>query len=124
MQAIRRITATVVAICALALSAAAQGDATPAGKWTMSLKSPHGPMTLSLEVKLDGKKATGWLSGEQFGRAAITGEYTEGKLTFSVDSEFGAMTFVGKLKDKDTLVGDLSSHAGDLPCTATRVKEQ
>src|SRR5678815_1099647 len=105
MQAIRRITTAIAMLFALALTAAAQGDATPAGKWTMSLKTPHGLMTLSLEVKLDGKKATGWLSGEQFGRLALTGEYTEGKFTFSVDSEFGAMTYVGKLKDKDTLVG-------------------
>lgn len=132
MNGVRKTIPVVGLIVLVALAGASspaaqersQADATPAGKWTMSMKTPHGPLTLSLEVKLDGKKATGWLASEQFGRLPITGEYADAKLTFSVDTDNGAMTYVGKLKDKDTLVGDLSSHAGDLPCTATRVKEK
>jgi hypothetical protein len=118
----------LVAIASAAAMAApqdrSQADATPAGKWTMAIKSPHGPLTLSLEVKIDGRKVTGWLAGEEVGRLPITGEYAEGKLTFVANSDHGDLTYVGKLKDKDTLVGDLSSHVGDLPCTATRVKEK
>ena len=104
---------------------AAKTDATSVvGKWSMALDTPHGKMTIPLDIKLDGKKVTGTFSSEQTGPAPIAGEYVDGKLSFTVDGGAGDLKFTGKLKDKDTLVGDLSSHMGDLPCTATRVKEK
>jgi hypothetical protein len=104
---------------------AAKTDATSVvGKWSMALDTPHGKMTIPLDIKLDGKKVTGTFSSEQTGPAPIAGEYIDGKLSFTVDGGAGDLKFTGKLKDKDTLVGDLSSHMGDLPCTATRVKEK
>jgi hypothetical protein len=104
---------------------AAKADAASvAGKWSMALDTPHGKMTIPIDIKLDGKKVTGTFSSEQTGPAPIAGEYVDGKLSFAVDGGAGDLKFTGKLKDKDTLVGDLSSHMGDLPCTATRVKEK
>jgi hypothetical protein len=107
-----------------AKQAARTEAASVAGKWSMALDTPHGKMTIPLDIKLDGRKVTGTFSSEQTGPAPLTGEYIDGKLSFTVDGAAGELTFIGKLKDKDTLVGDLSSHIGDLPCTATRVKEK
>jgi hypothetical protein len=104
---------------------AAKADAASvAGKWSMALDTPHGKMTIPIDIKLDGKRVTGTFSSEQTGPAPIAGEYVDGKLSFTVDGGAGDLKFIGKLKDKDTLVGDLSSHMGDLPCAATRVKEK
>jgi hypothetical protein len=107
-----------------ATQAARTEAASVAGKWSMALDTPHGKMTIPVDIKVEGKKVTGTFSSEQTGPAPLAGEYVDGKLSFTVDGAAGELKFIGKLKDKDTLVGDLSSHIGDLPCTATRVKEK
>jgi hypothetical protein len=101
-----------------------QEAASVAGKWSLAVKTPHGDMTFNLELALEGKKVSGWMAAEQFGRLPLSGEYVDAALTFSVQTDNGPLRFLGKLKDRDTLVGDLSGHAGDLPCTATRVKDK
>ena len=83
-----------------------------------------GDMPLARDLALDGKKVSGWLSSEQFGRLPLAGEYAESVLKFSVNTSNGDLAFTGKLKDRDTIVGDMAGHAGDLPCLATRVKEK
>ena len=98
--------------------------ASVAGRWNLSMTTPHGPMTMRLEIAVDGKKVSGWMTSDQFGRLPLKGEYVEARLTFVVTAEAGDLTFTGKLKDRDTLVGDMASHAGDLPCLATRIKEK
>ena len=127
----RRIwTVLIMAAFATAMVAAQAGrgqkeaPATVAGKWSLAVKTPHGNMTMALELKLEGKKVTGWLAAEQFGRLPLTGEYVDPKLTFAIQSDNGDLNFVGKLKDMDTLIGDMSGHAGDMPCTATRLKDK
>lgn len=102
----------------------APASAAVAGHWSMELATPHGKMTLALELKLEGKKVTGSLTGEAMGAFPVAGEYADGKLAFSVTGAPSEMTFNGRLKDADTLVGDLSSHTGDLVCVATRVKNK
>jgi len=102
----------------------ATASATVAGHWSMELATPHGKMTLALELKLDGKKVTGSLTGETMGSFPVAGEYADGKLAFSVTGAPSEMTFNGRMKDADAIVGDLSSHTGDLVCVATRVKNK
>jgi len=93
-----------------------------AGKWTMALETPHGKLALVITLKVDGKKVTGTLTSEQMGDTPLTGEFVDGRLTFTATNDNGDLTLNAKLKDADTLVGNLSSHIGDLACVATRVK--
>jgi hypothetical protein len=96
-----------------------RADATSiAGKWTSRVHAS----TLSFDLKLDGQKVTGTFSTDQSGALPLTGEYVDGRLSFTVAarSEIG---FTGRLKDPDTLVGDLSTQNGDMACTATRVRQ-
>jgi hypothetical protein len=130
----RGIVMTTWIVAALCVSiAASQGSAPsqkkdapgPAGKWTTSIETPHGAMMLGFELKVDQTKVTGTLSSEQLGKLPVTGEFTGGRLAFKATSEqAGDLEFTGRMKDQDTLVGNFATHIGDLPCTATRVKEK
>jgi hypothetical protein len=97
-----------------------------AGKWTLSVDDPRSEMTFGLTLKLDGNKVTGTCSNDQLGDLPLTGEYKDGRLSFAVSFEAGgnsgSLEFTAKLKDKDTLVGNMSSRKGDLAWTATRAK--
>jgi hypothetical protein len=112
--------------------AASQGTAPPkndspgpAGKWTTSIETPHGAMMLGFELKIDKTKVTGTLSSEQLGKLPVTGEFVNGQLAFKATHEqAGDLEFTGRMKDRDTLVGNFATHVGDLACTATRVKEK
>ena len=103
-----------------------------AGKWNLSLEGPQGAMAVTLTLKLDGSKVTGTFANPQFGGdAPLSGEYKDGKLSFTVSLDGGpggamSLGFTAKFKDKDddTLVGNLAGPMGDVPWTATRVKEK
>ena len=119
------LTAALFALVALARPIAARQSApTIAGKWRLTMATPHGEMTVTLELALKGTKVSGAMVSEQFGRLPLSGEYVGAKLVFAVSSDNGNLEFIGKLKDKDTLTGDMSGHAGDMPCTATRIVEK
>ena len=99
---------------------------TVAGKWQIDTETPHGRLVLGLDLKVDAKdskKITGTLSSDQMGDMPLAGDFTDGKLTFVIKSDEGELSFVAKFKDADTLAGILSSHMGDLACSATRVKK-
>ncbi len=99
---------------------------TVAGKWQIDTETPHGRLVLALDLKVDAKdskKVSGTLSSEQMGDMPLTGEFVDGKLTFVIKSDEGDLTFVAKFKDADTLAGILSSHMGDLACSAIRSKK-
>jgi len=124
------VTMWMVAVLGVAI-AASQGAAPkndapgPAGKWTTSIETPHGAMTLGFELKVDQTKVTGTLSSEQLGKLPVSGEFTNGRLAFKATSEqAGDLEFTGRMKDQDTIVGNFATHVGDLACTATRVKEK
>ncbi len=125
-----RTVFAIAAVLALAagVSASAQDtakNASPAaGKWTMEVDTPHGTMALIADLKVDGKKVTGTLSSEQLGTHPLKGEFADGKLTFAVSADVGDLTFAGKLKDADNLMGNLSGHSGDMVCVGTRIKDK
>lgn len=122
------LTLVAVLTAAAALSAAPHQSARKApdvaGKWKMEVETPHGRMALVAELKLDGKTVTGTLSGEQLGTHPLKGEYVDGKLTFAVSAQMGDMTFAGRLKDSDNLIGNITGHSGDMVCVGTRIKEK
>ena len=123
MKRVSLVLALAVAL-PVALSAQAQPAKPPAsvaGKWTMTMETPHGKMTAGFELQVDGKKVTGTFVTDHTDKVALTGEFTDGKLTFKTTG--GDLTFTATMKDADTLNGVLSSERGDLAGVATRVKK-
>ena len=108
-----------------ALAAQAQtqkpAPASVAGKWTMTLETPHGKITANFDLKVDGKKVTGTLATDHSEKVELAGEFADGKLMFKTAE--GGLTFTATMKDPDTLNGVLSSERGDLQGVAIRVKK-
>ena len=125
----RLIAILTIAVLAAASSAAAQ-TAKPSpdisGKWTLVVQADQ-PITSDLEIKLEGKKVSGTVNNADRGSAPITGEYADGKLTFSLSmqSQGGsiAVSFAGELKADGTLAGTMNhGQPQELNWTAERVK--
>jgi hypothetical protein len=100
---------------------------TIAGKWNGSVDPGNGPTGFVLELKLDGKKVTGSLTGD-YGTSAVDGEFVDDKLTFSitVTTPDGAFTvaFTGTLKD-DAITGTADlGQMGSFPFKAERAKDK
>ena len=120
--------AVIITVLAIALAAPALAQDKPAsvvGKWTMDIDTPHGKMSLAVDLKADpkdAKKILGTLASDQLGTMTLTDEVADGKLRFDVSGGPGEMSFVGKLKDADTMNGILSAHNGDMAAVLTRIK--
>ena len=115
----------VVAIAFAAPALAQDKPASVVGKWTMDIDTPHGKMSLAVDLKADpkdAKKIVGTLASDQLGTMTLTGEVADGRLRFDVSGGPAEMAFVGKLKDADTMNGILSAHNGDMAAVLTRVK--
>ena len=113
---------TIVLPVALAAQAPAQKTPPPsvAGKWSMTLETPHGKMTATFDLKVDGQKVTGTFASDHSEKANLTGKFVDGKLAFKIDG--GDLTFTATMKDADTLSGVVSSERGDLVGVAKREK--
>lgn len=122
------MTKTAVGLVAISVFTVGLSAAGVAGRWTLSISSPHGETSMGLVLRQDGRNVTGSI-GNPHGGADIPleGEFVDGALTFSTrpdaGSEMPAMDFSGKLKDDGTLTGYLSTAMGDMKCVAKRLKE-
>jgi hypothetical protein len=124
------VTAMMMAILAIAAVTAqtkpttdAQAAPSMAGAWTMTVGTPHGVMTMKLDLKVDGKRLSGTFGNDMIGNHDVTGEVAGGRVNFKFTAEgAGEMEFNGKLKDADSLVGTLTNGAGDMACSGVRVK--
>ncbi len=75
-------------------------------------------------LKVEGDKLTGTLSNDMMGSQQITGGKIDGdKVSFSVNSDFGVITYAGTVKG-DTLKLTLTAGDGQftLEISASRVK--
>ena len=140
MRSVRTIAVTsLVATLIAAAPALAQGPAartpasassaptatTPAGKWTITMDTPHGTMTMGFDLKLEGEKVTGTYTTDMTGTIPTAGTFKDGKVALKIDAGGGrSFEFNFTFKDKDTMTGNLSSEMGDIACTATRPKEK
>jgi len=99
--------------------------ATPAGKWNMSIETPGGARQATLDIKIDGKKVTGTIASEM-GEMPLTGEFAEGKLTFSINIDANGQSmsigFSATTTKEGTLAGTASMEGQEMTWTATRVK--
>ena len=55
-----------------------------AGKWTVSIDTPHGNVTGTMQLEQSGGKVTGTLAAGQFGTLSLTGTVDGAKVSFSV----------------------------------------
>ena len=99
----------------------ADAAATVAGNWVISMDYGQGPTEIAAVFKLDGKKVTGTLNSPA-GETPLEGEYVEGKLTFGIDVQGMALSFIAKLKDADNMTGAMGGQMGEVPFVAKRVK--
>jgi hypothetical protein len=106
------------ACCLPAQTTAKSESAKIAGKWQMSVDTPHGPMKGPLQVKQEGTKLTGTYELEMFGSMSLAGTVEGDKVSFNMEVPGAAMTliFTGTV-DGDKMSGS-TDHAGNW--TATR----
>jgi hypothetical protein len=105
---------------------------TVAGKWTMAVDMQGNVMNSALEIKLDGKKVSGTIIGQQGDPLPIQGEFADGKLTFSMsfNGQNGPIQigFNGALKENGTLAGTMdlgpAGQGMQINWTAERIKEK
>jgi hypothetical protein len=103
-----------------------QAAANVTGKWSLSIETPQGPITVAMVLKQEGTKVTGTLAGPQ-GETAAEGQFVDGTLTFGISFEGGGgtmqLTFTAKLAEDGSLAGVMSGPMGEIPWTAVRVKD-
>jgi hypothetical protein len=101
-------------------SAAPKSAATAiAGKWQMSLQTPHGPMKAGLQVKQDGTKINGTCETDHMGSLALTGTVDGKKISFTIEVQEGQkITFSGTVDGKK-MSGVTEPEGGDW--SATRI---
>lgn len=119
--------AATLAVASPAAAQTAKPSSDISGKWTLVVMADQNPITSDLEIKLDGKKVTGTVNNADRGTAPITGEFADGKLTFSLTMQGGgspiSVEFTGALKPDGTLAGTMNhGQPPDLNWTAERVK--
>lgn len=86
------------------LAAAISFAADASGKWTAEMQGPNGSMTTTMNLKADGDKLTGTVSGRN-GDTNISDGKVDGKnVTFTVVREFNGNTM--KMNYKGVLDGD------------------
>jgi len=129
MKRVARIALSFALLASISLGAQAPTQkpapaATPApsvaGKWTMALETPHGKITATFDLKVDGKKVTGTFATDHNDKVGLEGEFANNKLTFKTTE--GGLTVTAMMKDADTLNAVVSSERGDLMGIAKREK--
>ena len=118
--------ATTGAAAAQEKPADPKAAASIAGKWDMSAETPQGTQSVTLVIKLDGKKVTGTMTGPS-GEIPHEGEFVDGKLTtaISIQGNGGSMniTFTGGLKEDGTMAGTFDFGQGAMNWKATQSQE-
>lgn len=117
----KRWSMLLVLIAACTVSAYAQASRID-GKWDISANSPHGKLTLELDIKQEGTAITGTLVNFRNEKQPIKGEFKKDALTLETTSG-DEIAMTGTLKADGTLAGALSTAMGDVNWTAVRAKK-
>ena len=123
-----RIRVPAVVVCtsmlwilfAAALPFAQEKAAGIAGKWELTVSSPHGEVPMSMDLKQDGKKVTGTLTSGQ-GDRQVSGTFEDGRLSLEATGGEQAWTITAKLGSDGQLQGHLSASVGDMKFTGRPV---
>jgi hypothetical protein len=125
-RALSVMTALAMAVTVISTVAAQEKEPPIVGLWQATMETPHGKMELAFDFQFNAKEkknVSGTVTSATMGSFPLSGEFTGGQLTFAVTGGPGEMTFSGSLKDRNTLVGVMSAHTGDLECVAKRVQK-
>jgi hypothetical protein len=117
----KHLSAIVLIAAALVAAVSAQGSSI-AGKWDISADSPHGKLTLELDLKQDGDAVSGTVLNFRNQRQPVKGDFKKGALTLQTTSG-DEIALSATLKPDGTLAGQLSTAQGDLNWIATRAKK-
>jgi len=100
------------AVCVLAQGAAKVESAQIAGKWTMSVETPHGQMQGPLQIQQEGSKLTGTYELEHMGSMTLTGKIDGDKVSFSMEVPGAGVTLAFTGKVEGAKMSGESDHAG------------
>ena len=120
MHALRLFThAIVIALVAQIAAVAAQSPGV-SGKWDLTVNSPHGDVTMGLDLTLKGETVSGRLLNFRGADLPVTGTFANGELNVVTTDDMIAIA--GTLTDDGSLRGMLSTDHGDLRFTAVRAR--
>lgn len=86
----------------LGLSFAALAEENAAGTWKASIDTPNGAMESTFVIRLDGNKVTGSITSGMMGTQQISDGKLDGdKISFSITTDFGAISYAGTVKGDD-----------------------
>ena len=112
-------TSMLCMLSAVALPSAQEKAAGIAGKWELTVSSPHGDVPMSMDLKQDGNKVAGTLTSGQ-GDRQLNGTFDEGRLLLEATGGEQAWTITAKLDSDGQLQGHLSASMGDMKFTGRR----
>ena len=92
-----------------------------AGKWDLTVKSPHGDVAMGLDLTVKGEAVTGTLLNFRGQDLPVKGTYANGELNVATSDDEIAIS--GKAAGDGSLRGMLSTAQGDLTWTAARPKK-
>jgi hypothetical protein len=98
-----------------------QSAAGVAGKWDLSIDTPHGVLSVGLDLQQNGATTTGKMIGLMNRDHDVKGEFKNGQLTLTTADE--QMSVAATLKPDGSLAGHLSSPQGDVTLKGVRAKK-
>lgn len=123
--ALRRAASLLAAAVFVTLSALSAWAQQVAGKWTLDVDTPQGPMAVALVLTVEGEAVKGTVSSDM-GDASFTGALAGPDVTFTFDmaGPQGPMT----VKTKGTVTGDeikgeMDYGMGIAPFTGKRAEQ-
>ncbi len=106
-----RLLPAILAVAMCAATGLRAEDARIAGKWQMSVETPHGLVQGQLEIRQDGAKVTGTYETEQMGSMPMAGKVDGKTVAFTLQVPGGDMTVaLNGAVDGDKMSGTMQPH--------------
>jgi hypothetical protein len=112
----------LVGIAILSAASASAQSSSVSGKWDITAQTPHGVLTLALDLKQEGTAVTGTVLNFRNEKQPLQGDFKNGQLTLQ-STQGDEMALSATLKADGTLAGQLSVAQGDVNWTAARAKK-
>ncbi|UCD24129.1 MAG: hypothetical protein JSW51_14060 [Gemmatimonadota bacterium] len=120
------VAITVALVASLLTVPARAQDVEIAGKWETTRETPNGTMTSTFTFDVDGNKLTGTIESPRWETEISDGTVDGNEISFKIVMSRGDRTFEMSYSgtvEGDTITGTMTTPRGDMPWTATRVKD-